>query len=110
MRKVWNNPTISFETFEANEYVAACYEVKCDVDSDVYLDSNNNGRLDKASLFRPGDKLLGHNDPCGQTLLANDPSLKKGFDSKGNQIWLFTDSKNITHAVSSLTQNGSNHS
>lgn len=32
MIKRWETPRIAVEKFEANEYVAACWGVKCDVD------------------------------------------------------------------------------
>ncbi len=55
MKKLsWERPVAQVQRFEANEYVAACYRIKCTTPNGnatyyrLYEDSNNNGRLDNS--------------------------------------------------------------
>ena len=53
MRKEWMEPVIEVQEFVANEYVAACWKINCNVpDGYGYIDKNGNGWFDL------GDKLL----------------------------------------------------
>lgn len=53
MKRAYVRPTMVGERFVANEYVAACWKIKCNVPEGYgYIDNNGNGR------FNPGDKLL----------------------------------------------------
>ena len=58
MKRRYERPLASVEIFRANEYVAACYKIKCTTpnnnDTFKYLDddTNHNGQYDK------GDKLV----------------------------------------------------
>lgn len=80
MRKEWMEPVIEVQEFVANEYVAACgdsgmvYKFKCDAGEGpyaVYVDTNNNGKLD---LLK--DQLLGDYQACGAT---HDASVRDEF-------------------------------
>lgn len=53
MKRAYVRPTMVGERFVANEYVAACWKINCNVpDGYGYIDKNGNGWLDF------GDKLL----------------------------------------------------
>lgn len=53
-KKVYGKPLMFAEEFIPQEYIAACYHVDCKTDADngvyrfIYLDTNNNGRLDRS--------------------------------------------------------------
>ena len=53
MKKKWVEPEILVQQFVANEYVAACYKIRCTTPKDnstfyyLYDDTNNNGIWDK---------------------------------------------------------------
>lgn len=69
----WERPMVVVDTFAANEFVSTCgeenkvYKFKCDAGNEYssyssFIDSNNNGKLDKS------DEQIGHNyHPCGET-------------------------------------------
>ena len=52
MKKKWVEPEILVQQFVANEYVAACYKIKCTTPESnrtynyIYADSNSNGKWD----------------------------------------------------------------
>ena len=52
-KKNYEKPFMQVEQFIPNDYVAACYHVDCKTDAEngsyryIYLDSNNNGHLDR---------------------------------------------------------------
>ena len=52
MKKVYESPKFVAEAFMANEYVAACYKIKCTTPNNnatyyyLYNDTNENGKLD----------------------------------------------------------------
>lgn len=53
MKRAYVRPTMVGERFVANEYVAACWKINCNVpDGYGYIDNDKNGR------FNSGDKLL----------------------------------------------------
>lgn len=58
MKKTWMEPRIMVQEFVANEYVAACYNIKCTTPNNndsytrLYNDTNGNGTWDS------GDELL----------------------------------------------------
>lgn len=53
MKRAYVRPTMVGERFVANEYVAACWKINCNVPNGYgYIDNNGNSRLDS------GDKLL----------------------------------------------------
>lgn len=60
MNKVWQEPQVMVQPFVANEYVAACYRIRCTTPNDndyfdyLFDDSNHNGVWD-----REDKKLMG---------------------------------------------------
>lgn len=47
MKRAYVRPTMVGERFVANEYVAACWKIKCNVPEGYgYIDNNKNNRLD----------------------------------------------------------------
>lgn len=59
MKKIWTKPVAIVEKFAANEYVAACWKINCNVPSGYgYTDTNNNGRYDANTdvLLTPADR------------------------------------------------------
>lgn len=57
--KKYVKPMMDSEIFVANEYVSACYVGSCNIDGEVYLDTNNNGVYDKGT-----DQYKYTNDAC----------------------------------------------
>lgn len=58
MKKRWEDPRIMLEQFVPNEYVAACYKIRCTTPNNnssytkIYDDTNQNGKYDS------GDRLV----------------------------------------------------
>lgn len=47
MRKTWEEPRILVQEFVANEYVAACWKIKCNVPYGIgFYDKNGNNQYD----------------------------------------------------------------
>lgn len=75
MKKQYEHPMVVVEGFVPNEYIAACYNIKCNVPYGYgYLDNNRNGEYDR------GDTKLATGEGCGtyhtasglpETLTAN---------------------------------------
>lgn len=64
MKKEYVKPAMESEVFISNEYVAACYSGKCDVDCWLYYrwyDRDEDGRVDKGEL---GDLINIGNEAC----------------------------------------------
>lgn len=69
MRKTWEEPRIIVQDFVANEYVAACYKIRCTTPNGnsvyyrIYEDTNSNGKLDADDelIFRPWGGFAGCN-------------------------------------------------
>ena len=95
-RKVWRRPLTRVQQFEANEYVAACYRIKCTTPQRnstfyyLYDDSNDNGRWDS------GDRLLYSNrwggfSGCNRWhsgVIQDNPPEENGFVTRGtNPNW-----------------------
>lgn len=56
-KKIWTRPLAEVEQFMANEYVAACWKINCNVpDGYGYTDNNGNGKYDynTDTLLTPG--------------------------------------------------------
>lgn len=83
MKKIWSAPEAVAEQFAANEYVAACYLVKCDVPSGrglynesngvpgLQMESNGDTPADERLLWKIG--LSGCNRYHGGVIRATDP-------------------------------------
>lgn len=68
MKRVYESPVMMLEGFEANEYVAACWDITClgFLETNYYYE--NNGKI--------GDHLSTHN--CGNTYMnVSDPEITK---------------------------------
>lgn len=62
MKKQYEKPSMSMDMFEANEYIAACWKINCNVPSGYgYIDSNNNGKYDSVDTKLTPDGAYG----CG---------------------------------------------
>lgn len=69
MKKTWMEPRIMVQEFVANEYVAACYKIKCTTPnnngwySELYNDSNGNGTWDSEDelIYRSRGEFQGCN-------------------------------------------------
>ena len=62
MKKKYEKPNMDLEMFEANEYIAACYKIKCNVPNGFgFLDINGNGQYDS----KTDTKLTGNVSGCG---------------------------------------------
>lgn len=60
MKRAYVRPTMVGERFVANEYVAACWKIECNVPTGYgYIDNNGNGQFD------PGDERLTPYDVSG---------------------------------------------
>lgn len=85
MRKKYVKPSIVGEKFIANEYIAACWNIKCNVDSGYgYFEKN-----DRDGYQKDGDELIASGHGCGTTHVAS------GIDAAGpseNAMWQETDS------------------
>ena len=66
MKKQYEKPSMSMDMFEANEYIAACWKINCNVPSGYgYKDNNGNGQYDS------GDTLL----------------TPRGYHGKPSTVW-----------------------
>ena len=60
MKKQYEKPSMSIDMFEANEYIAACYRIKCNVPYGYgFIDSNKNGKRDE------NEAKFGQGTGCG---------------------------------------------
>lgn len=70
MKKRWEDPRIMLEQFVPNEYVAACYKIKCTTPNgnstyyELYDDTNGNGELDNGDkkIYSNGNGFWGCNN------------------------------------------------
>ncbi len=89
MKKKWVEPEILVQQFVANEYVAACYKIKCttpngnDTYRYIYEDTNGNNRWDKEDkqIYSAEDGFEG----CGQWhkgIIRDSAPTVNGFVTK----------------------------
>ena len=62
MLEKWETPRVTIQEFEPNEYVAACYNIKCNVDA-----ANAFEKSDRGWYFVDGEWQLTSNYNAGQT-------------------------------------------
>lgn len=70
MNKVWQEPQVMVQPFVANEYVAACYRVRCTTPKGngwfnrLFDDTNKNGKWDSEDklIFNPDGGFRGCNE------------------------------------------------
>lgn len=122
MNMNWTRPRAEVQQFRANEYVSTCntstsYAFECNAGDKnlknypyaVFVDSNNNGRLDRGNLWEPGDTYLGNYHACGKKHSADmTDDFLNGFmyDERTYQItkviiWRGEDGDNI-HCTTNL--------
>ncbi len=91
MKKTWEAPRVLVQKFIANEYVAACYKIKCTTPNGnssyryLYDDTNNNGvwDADDRRIYSGG---LGGFSGCGNWhsgVIRDDPPSANGFVTSG---------------------------
>ena len=88
MKKKWVEPEILVQQFVANEYVAACYKIRCTTPNHndwynyIYADTNSNGKWDS-----PDKKLYeGRFHGCNQWhkgVIRDDAPVANGFVTTG---------------------------
>lgn len=87
MRKEYVKPSITSEEFVANEYIAACWNISCNVPSGY-------GYIEKNGIpgYQSGDRFVAEGHGCGTKHEA------KGIDAAGpaaNAMWhSYRDNKN----------------
>lgn len=60
MRRKYTKPSMSIDMFEANEYIAACYKIKCNVPNGTgYIERNGEDG------YQRGDEYLASGYGCG---------------------------------------------
>lgn len=82
MKKQWASPRVLVQEFEANEYVAACWKIKCNVPTGYgFIDNNGNDRYDRGDEKLTSDGVYG----CGvwHTGVQGVP----GDGPKANAMW-----------------------
>lgn len=90
MKKKWVEPEISVQQFVANEYVAACYKIRCRTPNNndsfnyLYDDTNKNG------VWDTGDNLLYSNwwgfrgcDKWHKGVIRDEVPTVNGFVTRG---------------------------
>ena len=67
-RVVWRRPKSVVQKFAANEYIAACYNISCNVPSGVgYYETNGKPGYQRGSWREEGDELIASGTGCGTT-------------------------------------------
>lgn len=68
MKMRWEEPRIEVQKFIPNEYVAACYNISCNVPSGVgYYETNGEPGYQEGGLFTKGDEFIASGTGCGTT-------------------------------------------
>ena len=91
MKEMWTEPRIEVQKFVANEYVAACYRIRCTTPNGnesyyyIYADSNQNGVWDKNDrpIYNSG---WGGFKGCNQWhkgVILDDAPTANGFVTRG---------------------------
>ena len=93
MKKKWVEPEILVQQFVANEYVAACYKIRCTTPDDnskfyyLYDDTNNNGKWDKGDqiLYSREGGFVGCNK-WHKGVIRNEAPTENGFVTRGTNL------------------------
>ena len=98
MKKAYVTPVMVGERFSPNEYVAACYKIRCTTPNGnktyyrIYADSNGNGSLDDEDelIYRSRDGFVGCNKWHKGVIQDNAPTAN-GFvtDMWGRAVPVF---------------------
>lgn len=79
MKRKYTKPSMSIDIFKANEYIAACWNIKCNVPYGYgFIDANGDGKYNK------GENKIAEGAGCGTTHTAS------GIGSSGpsaNAMW-----------------------
>lgn len=86
MKKQWTSPRVLVQAFEANEYVAACYNIKCNVPYGVgYYETNGKPGYQEGGWFEEGDERIASGTGCG-TIHYGVPGVP-GDGPVANAMW-----------------------
>ena len=90
--KTWTFPTAIAQQFAANDYVSACYDIKCTTPRNnasynlIVADSNGNGVYDEGVdtiIHNPADNGKTYTKGCGGThsvtIIGAIPTVSNGF-------------------------------
>lgn len=90
MKKVYGKPMMSVESFVTNEFIAACWKIKCNVPSGIgYVERNGEPGYQKGSWFEKGDKFLAEGKGCGT--YHNGVAGVPDGGPRANAMWQPTD-------------------
>lgn len=68
MKRTYTRPIAYVEEFTPNEYVAACYNITCNVPSGTgYYETNGRPGYQRGSHWEKGDELIASGTGCGTT-------------------------------------------
>ena len=87
-KRVWGQPITMVQKFEANEYVAACYRIRCRTPNGnayynyIYEDTNGNGQWDKQDKPIYRGKFRGCNQ-WHRGVILDEPPTANGFVTTG---------------------------
>ena len=82
MRRKYTKPSMSIDMFEANEYIAACWKINCNVPRGYgYIDRNGNGKYDGR------DKKLTTDNVSGCGTWHKGVEGVPGDGPTGNSMW-----------------------
>lgn len=84
MKREYVKPVMMGEAFVANEYVASCWSVNCNVPSGVgYYEKNGKPGYQIPSFWDQGDKIIARGSGCGTEHVAS------GLDGEptANAMW-----------------------
>lgn len=92
MKKKWENPRVMIQGFVPNEYVAACYKIKCTTPQNngtfyyLYDDSNGNKKWDKDDELLYSRRLGGFQgcNKWHKGVIQDNPPTENGFVTRGN--------------------------
>ena len=85
MKKTYQKPTMAAQLFAANEYVAACWSINCNVPYGVgYIETNGKPGYQKGGWGHEGDQTLAEGRGCGK---YHEVSGVESSGPKANAMW-----------------------
>lgn len=127
MKKKYIKPSINVDVFQANEYIAACYSGRCNVEVENSIGSGNvmyeelNEESGYQSGYQSGDQLGDKriwttNTPCGAEFNVKAEGIKKyQWDSNGTwkggtikDVYYWSDGR-TTHVSDQIEPASSSH-
>ena len=93
MKLEWNEPQVMVEGFKPNQYIAACYKIKCTTPQGnstfyyLYDDSNGNGRWDRKDelLYSNGWGGFSGCNKWHKGVIQDNPPKENGFVTRGTK-------------------------